>query len=239
MARRLRCSAPRDGISCVAFDLDGTFYPRSLYYSEYVRLARHALRELAGLSRREASELLRAWRIGGRGRDRGSVTALIESVGIERPVWAEYLDSSWDIASLVRPDAALVGAVTALNAALPVVLVTNNSERNAARLLRALGFSDGALPVVAPSAARRPKPAVDILVEAARRLGVLASEIFSVGDRWSVDVGPVLELGGGGIEVETTADVVVVSDVLATDPTAADPALVCARLRSALAGRAL
>ena len=136
-----------------------------------VRPPRHlALRELAGLSPPEASELLREWHIGGRGRDRGSVTALVESVGIDRAVWVEYLDSSWDVASLVRHDASLVAAVTVLDAVLPVVVVTNNSERNAARLLRSLGFPDGAFPIVAPNGARRPKPAADVFVESARRL---------------------------------------------------------------------
>jgi FMN phosphatase YigB (HAD superfamily) len=211
----LRCATPGAGVRCVAFDLDGTLYPRAAYYADYLAFVRRALAELAGVEGAEADRLLREARIDVPGRDRGSATALLQSLGVDPATVNAWDDNASDSARHVTENRALVVAIAALSLTLPTVIVTNNNRIRTQRILDAIGFTVADVPlVITAEDGYPPKPAGDAFAAAARQLGATPAGMLAVGDRWSVDVEPVVALGGGGVEIETPDDVVAVCAVL-------------------------
>lgn len=215
---------PVGDVACVVFDLDGTLYPQSLYLSRYVELVTRALRELTGMDQVESSRVVRAAGLSS-GTSGGSASALLASVGVPISAWNQYRDSLPDMSRLVAEDVELVTAVRALAAVVPTALVTNNTARGTGRVLAALGFGQADFAVtLTADAGLRPKPSYELFTAAARTLGCPPTTMVSIGDRWPVDIAPVVALGGGGILVDGPRQVVVACHRLAERLRTAQPA---------------
>jgi FMN phosphatase YigB (HAD superfamily) len=205
---RLRCSVPAEPVRWVILDLDGTLYPLSTGRLEYEETVRRGLADLAGLGYGYSAFVLGAGRVSVRHR---SATALFQSLGVPREAWNAFRDRHFTEFVNPAPNPGLAQAVTRLTRVMPVALVTNSTSRYCGRALGRIGLRPGVFKaIVTADCGLRPKPFPDAFLAAAQCVERRLSAAFSVGDRWTLDVGPVVALGGGGVEVGGSEDVVAI-----------------------------
>ena len=197
-------SAGRD-VEAVVFDLDGTLYSFDAgEHIDYLAVAHRCLVEVAGLDDVRAALLLRRL-------DAGSVTELLESCGVRGPEWAAYRERHWSGPRRPSPAPEVAAALVPLAAALPLALATNSSDEQTVELLDAIGVPADVFRVrVTSDLGLSPKPAPEVVLHVATVLRLHPASLFGVGDRWAVDVQPLVDLGGGGVEVRGPQDLGVV-----------------------------
>jgi beta-phosphoglucomutase len=170
---------PEPSLRAVIFDLDGVLTDTAEYhYLAWQQLAdaeglpfdRAANEQLRGVSRADSLRLL----LGDREIDEHRFDELMATKN------ATYVDLLADMS----PDDLLPGALALLDAAEERGLRTaiGSSSKNAPRVLEALGIADRFDAVVDGTAVDRAKPAPDLFLEAARRLGVAPAEAIVVED---------------------------------------------------------
>jgi beta-phosphoglucomutase len=170
---------PEPPLRAVIFDLDGVLTDTAEYhYLAWQQLAdaeglpfdRAANEQLRGVSRADSLRLL----LGDREIDEHRFDELMATKN------ATYVDLLADMS----PDDLLPGALALLDAAEERGLRTaiGSSSKNAPRVLEALGIADRFDAVVDGTAVDRAKPAPDLFLEAARRLGVAPAEAIVVED---------------------------------------------------------
>jgi FMN phosphatase YigB (HAD superfamily) len=197
-----------DGIGCVVFDLDGTLYPLEEFAVDYAALLRDAVLELSSCTREDCEEMVCRLMGGGEGA-RGSVTAIVESAGVPILAWNNFRDSRLRRPTSIRLNSSITTAVKTLATRIPVALVTNSTTKLAHGCLSAVGLKDDDFSVlVAADSGLAPKPSTAPFLEVARLVPCEPAALFGIGDRWNMDVAPLIELGGGGICVSKPSDVV-------------------------------
>lgn len=188
----------------IIFDLDGTLYPRERYVDLVLDVIARGLVELGGRTPPAAAQRVAVLRsMMAANWDGTSTTAFVLAEGVDAGRWREFRTRHLDIAQGLSPDERVVASVAGLRRRLPVALLTNNTRPLADRILRKIGFPDGAFTAVisAEDLGSAPKPAPAAFGVALERLGARAAGTWSVGDRYDIDVAPLLELGGAGATV--------------------------------------
>nr|MDA3949882.1 HAD family hydrolase [Spirochaeta sp.] len=116
--------------------------------------------------------------------------------------------------AFLSPDPALHVTLSHLRAHFPLAALTNNPHEIGVRCLRALGI--GALfdTVTGLDDSGESKPSWGPFQHALTQLHVPVNGVLMIGDRYDVDLEPVICRGGGAILVETREDVSRIPDVV-------------------------
>ncbi|SIQ82862.1 putative hydrolase of the HAD superfamily [Alkalispirochaeta americana] len=190
------------------FDIDNTLYRHAPYVAHQTdvlvaRLARQRGQDEAGT--RQLVEKTRREIASATGRTPSLATTFVE-LGVpiaESILWRRELLRPGDF---LGPDPVLAGALRELGQRLPLGVVTNNPEETGWRTLKALGLED-LFPVLAGLDTREcSKPSWPIFQAALDQLGCSPAEVLLVGDRYDVDLEPVIRRGGSGLLLEKDAD---------------------------------
>jgi FMN phosphatase YigB (HAD superfamily) len=188
----------------VVFDLDGTLYPRESYTDLVLDVMVRALVELNGLTPQAALDRVAQLRkMMATNWDATSTTAFILAQGVDARQWQQYRSRHLDIAAGLSRDERVVGGVADLRRRFPVALLTNNTRALADRILRKIGFADNAFSAVvsAEDVGACPKPSPAAFQTVLDLLHVPAAATWGIGDRYDIDIAPLVQLGGAGITI--------------------------------------
>ncbi|MFP4329431.1 MAG: HAD family hydrolase [Alkalispirochaetaceae bacterium] len=202
------------------FDIDGTLYDHPDYLEDQVlilirRLARELGREeeemIAEVEQKRRDESVSS---GGRRPSLGTTFAAHYGIPVEVSVaWREELLNPEEY--LVE-DRELRDALAGVSH-LALCAVTNNPISLGRRTLETLGVGD-LIPVVSgldTAGASKPDPRpFEIALEF---LALPPAEILAIGDRYEIDLEPIVELGGAGALVEGRKDLLALLEAVATD----------------------
>ena len=197
-------------IAGVLFDIDNTLYDNRTYgigqisllvarlAGELDRPVEEVEREVEELRERDARERE------GRRASLGDTFQRYYDIPIATSVkWREELIEP---ERFLAKDAELRELLTKVSRGCAVGAVTNNPVRIGKRTLQTLGIDD-LLPVVSGlDSAGVSKPHPRPFEVALEYLAVPPAELLSVGDRYEIDIEPILLLGGGGALVEGRED---------------------------------
>lgn len=204
----------------ILFDIDGTLYENPAYVDAQIDTLIRKLAEELGRDPDELSREVEAYRQGeadGSGGRRPSLgTTFKERYGvpIERSVaWREALLRPEEY---LQADPELRAAIEKISH-LALCAVTNNPTILGRRTLETLGIDD-LIPVVSgldTASASKPDPRpFEIALEF---LAMPPGEVLAVGDRFEIDLEPVIELGGAGALIESRRDLLELLEALSTD----------------------
>ncbi len=202
-------SLPRS-VRGLIFDLDNTLYEHPDYArdqveSQIVLLAQRWNRLPAELQL-EIYQKEAEWARTRGGRRPSFGNLLQDAYGIDIAESVRLREESIHPERWLRPDPLLGQTLRALHDRYRMVLLTNNPTSIGRRSLKALGLEDCFDGVVGLETTLKSKPSLEPFWEALRVLGLEASEVVSVGDRYAVDIEVPLSLGMGGILVEGVDD---------------------------------
>jgi len=191
----------------IIFDLDGTFYERRIYLKLYYDFAARFITSNTSMFTDEAYDYLKS-----KGFDKSlgsvSVTDLIKDLGISLSYWNKVRDNEFDISSLLKPSKELIASVNLICKNYKTAILTNNTKFSAIRILKKIGFPPDTFTYLHTSDdSNITKPMSEVFEIVADRLAVPYNEILSIGDRFEIDIEPVLKIGGSGVLVNGPQEV--------------------------------
>lgn len=198
------------------FDIDNTLYRDDSYVDAQISSQIRRFAEERGLSTDEARALIdrtkaELQRSDGR---RPSLANTLVALGI--PI----ADSVRWRRELIRPedhltvDTEVARVISRLSEHFQIGALTNNPAEIGDRTLSVLGIARFFRTVSGLDTAGESKPSWAPFEEALRALGSDVGETIMIGDRYDVDLEPVICRGGGGILIESRRDILALPDVL-------------------------
>lgn len=203
-------------IGGLLFDIDNTLYDNREYGDSQIRVLNERLAKELGRPgdevSREVEELRRrsAEENGGRRPSLGNAFLRFYGISIETSI-------RWR-AQLIEPEAylghdrELRARIEGISRRAAICAVTNNPVSIGERTLHALGIGD-LMPVVSGlDTAGVSKPDPRPFEVALEYLALPPGEILAVGDRYEIDLEPIIDLGGGGALIEGRRDLLSLLD---------------------------
>jgi len=186
----------------IIFDLDGTFYSRDRYIATYYKFAVQAICKLLSLSEGEVKEYLSQERITpDPTTSTGSVSSLVAKLGISKEIWNNYRNEHFDVSELILKNEQLTEVIAKLEQTCKLVLFTNNTDLMTNKILVRLGLMiDSFEYVITSDSSMGMKPyGHEVFYYLRDQTHIKFTEMLSIGDRYEVDIVPLIELGGSGV----------------------------------------
>lgn len=185
-------------------DLDGTLYPRDKYSETVLALIQRMFVELHELPKAVAAERVDELRSAMRDNwSDTSTTRFVLANGFAFDDWTRFRNNYFNIHEKLRPSPEVADQLMRLKMHVKTALLTNNAREAAENILESLQLPEQLFDVIVCAEDTRlaPKPDMMAFGEALSRLDVQAESCWALGDRYSIDIAPLVELGGSGIEV--------------------------------------
>lgn len=196
-------------------DLDGTLYAREAYVDGVVELVMKLFRERGGKApsdaRRLAAQLRAKMETDWSGT---SITEFVLDHGGSRSDWTEFRNQHFTISGPLSDTRRVIAAIGVLRSAVRVALVTNNAAQAAERVLQKIGLAASSFDAIVDGerSGTRTKPHEGAFRLALEKLGVPATACYAIGDKFEIDVAPLVAMGGSGIEITGPSELPVAAD---------------------------
>ena len=194
----------------IIFDIDSTLYTNEHFAKSQIDVQIEQFAKLKNLDLNVAKEMVNSYRDEWSklhdGKQRSLANTLIDfGITIEQSIQMRK--------DLITPDKylfidnKLVETLSELSKKFSLICVTNNPVSAARKILECLGV-DMILPeIIGLDTFGISKPNVKMYELAAKRMNVKIEDCISVGDRFDIDIATPLEMGMGGILVDSVEDV--------------------------------
>ncbi len=207
-------------IKVIIFDLDGTFYPYSFYEKQYYEFSVNTIMDLFGKEKTNAMRILS---------DNGvyehyipdkskSLTDLVLRKGIGIDKWNSYRDKHFVISNFDKIETVKVCTLNKLKRIYKLYLVTNSTMNTTKRILEELNIQEEIFESIYSSESmyvcniKKGKEYIYSLVK--KENGIRFEDMLAVGDRYRVDLLPLVEQGGNGILVKTPDEIDKIQNIL-------------------------
>lgn len=190
----------------IIFDMDGTLYDLDDVVSMNYGMQVEFLSLKKNISKKESVSYLAENRIFPTiTKESKSATEFFLQIGLDKKEWTEYREEHFDISKIKKENAVTDSVIYDFTKYGTLVLLTSNSFANTQKILDYLeifidNFSEvicsDRFPYLEPFKKKR---AMEYLSE---KYDVSFPSILSIGDRFSTDIQPLLDLGGKGILVK-------------------------------------
>ena len=201
------------------FDMDCTLYTHDEYAKTQIDLPVKRLAEKKGKTFEqmnvEVSQYRKNWAQSHNGQSISlSNTLLAFGVSMEENIlWRDELFRPEDY---LAPDAQLRCVLQVLASRFSLAVVTNNTVSVTVRTLSVLGIDDILQKIVGLDTVKVSKPDKVHFLKAAELCGTSIEQCISIGDRYDIDIALPLEMGMGGILVDSVEDVYKLPDLFAS-----------------------
>lgn len=202
-------------INGLIFDIDQTLYRHNEYYSSQEELQIKYYAELEKILYETAEKKIKEYRESGKKSGKQpSLGNTFKHFGYSVQDTVFWREALFTPEKYLCTDEKLVTAVKFLFQKYKLIAVTNNAELIGWKTLKALGVDKYFNDILGLHANGVSKPAAQPFINAAEKIAVPVLECVSVGDRFHVDLEIPIELGMGGILVESMEDVYTIPEIL-------------------------
>lgn len=203
----------------VLFDIDNTLYRDSRYVDHQIeviieRLAEHreaTLEQTRRLIQRTREELER------RDGRRPSLGDTLVALGVPITLIVAWREELIDPGAFLTADPGVRSVLLQLAEHFRLLAVTNNPVATGRRTLEVLGVVDLFETIVGLDTCHQSKPSWGPFEKALEVIAAVPSETVVVGDRYDIDLEPMIVRGGGGILLEYDDDFDVLPEILGID----------------------
>jgi phosphoglycolate phosphatase/putative hydrolase of the HAD superfamily len=200
------------------FDMDCTLYTHDEYAKSQIDLPVKRLAQLKGKTfeqmNDEVSQFRKNW-----AKDHGgqavSLSNALLTFGVSMEENISWRDELFRPEDYLARDFQLRCVLQVLSSRFHLAVVTNNTVSIAQRTLSVLGVDDLLQKIVGLDTVKVSKPHKSHFLKAAELCGTPVQQCISVGDRYDIDIALPLEMGMGGILVDSVEDVYKLPDLFA------------------------
>lgn len=189
----------------IVFDMDGTLYGLDMVMPIVYETQLAFLRLKKNLTRDEAVSYFRGNSVfpfvSSKSR---SATRLFQETGLDLQEWNEFREARFPFDAIVPNATVSMAMMEGFRQLGTCVLVTSNSPKIADRVLDKIGIQPTAFNRIISNDAtsdKRPFNKMDAFKRLLDDYSVHPHQAFSIGDRFSTDIEPMLFLGGNGVLV--------------------------------------
>ena len=201
---------------CVLFDIDNTLYRNDEYVQRQIGGQIERFAKERGLTVTEAERMVdhtraELERVDGR---RPSLANTLVALGVPIETSVTWREEEIEPESYLTRDESVRTMLQTLRSRFRIAALTNNPRSIGMRALHALDIADMFEAVMGIDMARESKPSwkpFELLLEA---LESDVATVVMIGDRYDVDLEPVIVRGGGAILVENRDDLLSIPNVL-------------------------
>lgn len=205
------------------FDIDSTLYTNSEYAHEQIDSQIRHFAYLTGITNEEArkkiSEHRKNWAKNNNGK-KISLGNLLTNFGITIETSIEWRKHLFNPKDYLTKDENLIRAITKLKEKYYLICVTNNPVEQGKNTLQALGINNLITEIIGLDTLKESKPSKNILELAIKissektNKNITFNDCISIGDRFDIDLDLPIQLGMGGILVNTVNDVYKLPEIL-------------------------
>lgn len=199
------------------FDMDNTLYTHREYAEHQEAVLVRRLAEEMGWGLDEAGHRVDEFRRGYAAGHRGNKPSLgntFLALGVDMATSVRWRNEEIRPEDFLTADPDLRHTLFQLAEGYSLGVVTNNPVDLARRTLNVLGIGEGFRVLVGLDTTLKSKPSLEPFRSACEALELPPGECISVGDRFGVDIEPALELGMGGILVDSVGDLYTLPQIL-------------------------
>ncbi|MFW5693702.1 MAG: HAD family hydrolase [Alkalispirochaeta sp.] len=201
----------------ILFDIDNTLYRNDAYAQWQIDALIEQFAAYRQIEVSVAHDLIAATReeIAARNGRRPSLGNTMEELGISIALGVEWRSTLVDPYRFLSRDPELSDLMRTVSTRYRIAALTNNPVDVGRASLDALGIADLVPLVIGLDTTWHSKPDWEPFQAALDAVACTPEETLMVGDRYDVDIAPVLDHGGSGIIVERRDDLFVLPQVLA------------------------
>lgn len=196
-------------VRCLVFDIDNTLYRHEGYVRDQNMLLIARLARERGIQVEIMAEQVERYRAEQAAKDEGRRPSLGNAFvhfGVPIELSVRWREEELSPENYLSVDPELDELLTELASRYKLGCVTNNPSAIGRRTLSALGIERHFPVVIGLDDSMVSKPHIVPFQKAVEALNCVAGEMISIGDRYEIDIEPALQLGMGGILVESRAD---------------------------------
>jgi len=200
----------------VLFDIDNTLYRDTRYVEYQIEILIERLAEYRGESLEQTRRLVQRTRDELERRDgrRPSLGNTFVALGIPITMSVAWREELIDPAAFLSADPDLREILVQLSRSFRLLAITNNPVSTGIRTLEVLGVADLFETVVGLDTRHQSKPSWGPFEAALDAVGAGPAETVVVGDRYDVDLEPMIVRGGNGILLEHDGDLAEIPTIL-------------------------
>ncbi len=208
----------------VLFDIDNTLYRNTEYVDHQIEVLIDRLAEHRGETLERTRRLVQKTREEMERRDarRPSLGNVFVALGIPIKLSVAWRTELIDPSKFLTPDPHLRETLEKLSPAFCLIAITNNPVVVGKQTLDVLGVADLFYAVIGLDTVLQSKPSWGPFEAALEAAGATPSETIVVGDRYDVDLEPLIVRGGNGVLVEQDDDLAQLPEILAQFGTIAE-----------------
>lgn len=206
-------------IQVIVFDIDGTLYPLQGIAELNFYNATNFLSDKLKITTCEASEMLKANGIlPYASKKNNSITQYILSLGFSSMCWNNYRLAHYPIEHIDVENSVNIEILYQLKKYYKLIALSSNMYAISCKILDKIGIDKNVFnnifcldktPLQASTFSKK-----EVLSYISITMNIPYSSILSIGDRFSSDIEPILELGGKGALVSGPQDISEIADVL-------------------------
>ncbi|HZK20573.1 MAG TPA: HAD family hydrolase [Treponemataceae bacterium] len=209
-------------LSAIIFDIDATLYTHADYVKEQTNAQIRQFAKTTKMSMKKARSLINSYQKEWSKVHGGATMSLantLADLGIPIEQTIEWRKKLLHPEAYLSKDTELEKTMKQLAEKYTLLCLTNNPVRIGRRTLAALGIDCLISEIIGLDTTHISKPARKPFELAVQRAGCAVENCLSVGDRYSIDIALPLEMGMGGILVDSVSEVYTISTILEASAT--------------------
>ena len=200
----------KNKVKIIVFDFDETLYYSETALESYIMFIKKSILDLSNHTENEADEIINEYGFNSRGENRVSFGKNCEKFGVKKSDWEEYkkdhfFEVDYNNAKIIDNN-----LINKLSKKYICLILSNELYENIEYKAKKLGIKlKNFQKIYAPHKNFNGKcpSKKETYIKISQEYAVPFNEILAIGDRYQVDIKPLEELGGTGIQISNTDDV--------------------------------
>jgi len=206
-------------VKIILFDVDGTFYPAIFYIRVYYKFLLDTLYKFEGLKEDKARELLSDYGIYDYfDPEAKSGTDFMVSRGMTLEEWNEYRTKYYVLTGFKNQSHVTMDVLESLAASYPLYIVSNNELNILLDMFNEMDIDPHIFTKMYTSIDMQDhgkKLKKDVIFKRVHdETGIDYENMLAVGDRYAIDIEPLISLGGQGIQVDTPEEISLIKSMI-------------------------
>ena len=195
---------------CVIFDFDDTLYTQLNKEENYLNYVIKTLCDILTIDNNKAIDILKNFDFFNTSQ-RPRLTAIMKSFGNEiLDAYNQYRINNFYMPSLIGLKKVSNSKLKSLKDKCIVCLVSGEYELNVEKKADAMKIDLSLFDYLAFGNIEQKKEKEEIYKEIIQKFGVSSEQVLVIGDRYMVDIDPIVKLGGGGVLVNNSDEATLV-----------------------------